>query len=327
MQPNRHYATFCYPICWALLSSFVVRVCLSDCGGRASFTQSSRCRNCHFPPVGPVSSTDRDIILACTTKVSEGTYAFVRSIRTTGCKAKIVIFTTPDYAISKELSNCGVDIVVAEPLGVRANTSLVQIRFEWYCVYMKDKLDMFDRVLHVDSRDTFFFGDPFSLAQDRRKLFFAEQDTWLNGKTRTRTWMHRTYPNQLTRRLMNNMIINGGFILGASERFYKFVFTVATHVQCSARWDFGTDQAAINYILYKVAKSQWNYELLRCDSLAPVTSACYRGGKMRIASTYIYSSIRPDPIYVAHQYDRFRGAVKLVNRLCGTSLTKRGLAE
>ena len=136
----------------------------------------SNCKLCDFSPVNLPSSTERDAVFMMLTKFGDGSERLIRSLRTTGSQAKIVIFTPYDVTLPQWVFDCGVIQIKSSPFTTRIKTSPYKMRWEWYYEYLKDNLHKYDRIFHTDAFDAFFFGDPFAFAPDHTGLYFQMEN-------------------------------------------------------------------------------------------------------------------------------------------------------
>lgn len=278
------------------------------------------CQLCYYSPAGAVASTRRDAIFMLATEFRSSTEVLIRSFRTAGCRARIVIFAGRDFKPSAGMLGCDIEIV-KEAMGARSWMSLVQIRFEWYHSYLETRRDEFDRILHLDSRDSFCFGDPFSVATDRDKLYLVGEAFPINFSIHNSAWVRRVYKG-LNEKLLANTLVNGGAFVGGSDPVFYFLDRLVRHVEWSFFWGFGSDQASINYLVYGLSlPDAASRVMLDCDSSMPVMMSCYHKREVKFGQGGgVLRRNGVGPIYVAHQYDRFPEVVSMVSRMCGTPL-------
>lgn len=304
-------------------------------GQRVSFTNisvnmsvSSRCEVCNFEATGPVGSTSRDGIFIFATQFSFGMEMLVKSIRSCGCRARIIVFTQQSSFPTK-LITCGVEFVAPERLGTRGLACPWNVRFEWYYTFLKDRLSEFDRILHLDGRDTFVLADPFSGIEDLGKIYFVGRGVTLGKSAWDMRYILATCL-MANERLRNGVALNCGLIIGGAKEFYLCIHRLLGLVQWNMYWVFGTEQALLNVVLHGGDdESSSSYVLLDCSSNFPPLNGCYALGgrhlKADLRNGYILPAPGGKPIYVAHQYDRFPEIVTMLGRVCGYEITREQL--
>ena len=148
----------------------------------------SNCKLCDFSPVNSPNSTSRDAIFTMLTKFGAGSERLIRSLRTTGSQATIVIFTPYGVTLPKWVFDCGVVQVKSSPFTTRIKRSPYKMRWEWYYEYLSENLHKYDRIFHTDAFDAFFFGDPFAFATDHSGLYFQMEDKALRDCPYNKMW-------------------------------------------------------------------------------------------------------------------------------------------
>jgi hypothetical protein len=129
--------------------------------------EPTNCRPCNFAVRNLQSdSTSRDLVVTFAMDRTSSMQVFVQSLRTTGCRASVVIFANwkaldrfiPD--LFGMLRDCGCTVI---PIG-RVDASEWQVNFFRHIFlywFFKERRGLFNRVLVGDMFDTVFQGDPF----------------------------------------------------------------------------------------------------------------------------------------------------------------------
>lgn len=115
-----------------------------------------KCRLCKYNYTAESHSTSRDLAIFISMGESQAIVPRIRSLRTAGCKAKILLFTDSKKSFPARFDNCGIDIVTLK-LSKRINKDqIIMMRYIIISDILKKYGSAFDRVLYCDGFDTFF---------------------------------------------------------------------------------------------------------------------------------------------------------------------------
>ncbi|OHT03127.1 hypothetical protein TRFO_06775 [Tritrichomonas foetus] len=274
------------------------------------------CQLCNFAPVSIPNSSSRDAIFTMLTDFGAGSERLVRSLRTTGSNAKVVIFTPNNVKLPKWVFSCNVMQVKSGPLTERAKMSPYKMRWEWYYEFLKKEVDNFDRILHVDAFDVFFFGDPFPFAKDRNGLYFQMEDKTLRECPYNKQWVLACHYDVNRYKLLGNIIACSGSLLGGAKPFLRFIEMMVTHNEWPLCWGKGFDQGDFNYILYtELQKTNISRYFMGCNSGFMTYNYCVNKNRM------LDDKNRPITkngtiITFAHQYNRYKVVKNHIISLC-----------
>ena len=127
--------------------------------------KGNMCPLCNFTPLYPPSSTRRDVVLAAALNQIERAEIFIRTLRMTGSKCRIILFLDRQKIQSYYLHFF--DICDVEPVFVNNLNNMVLIkgskmaRYYYYHQWLSEHINEVDRILHSDTFDVFFQSDPF----------------------------------------------------------------------------------------------------------------------------------------------------------------------
>lgn len=279
------------------------------------------CKFCNFTPVIQPNSTVRDLIMTATTEYNLNLLRLVRSIRTSGCIAKIIIFTTDNVKFPRSIFSCGIEQIVTSSLTERALKSPHKIRWEWYLQYLQNNLNQYDRVMHVDAFDTFFFGDPFAFASDYNTLYFQQEGQIIKKCSYNKRWLMSCHKDAEKAKILDNMILCSGSLIGGINPFYQFTKLLVGHDAWQDCWKVGFDQGDFNYIFYKKWKrfalsSNISTKLLTCEDRFMTMFYCMKSPITWNDKNQIITPGTNNTILFMHQYNRFRDLVFFVNEIC-----------
>lgn len=278
------------------------------------------CQYCNYTPVIQPNSTVRDLIMMATTEYNQNLLWLIRSIRTSGCIAKIIIFTTDNVKFSKCLLSCGIEQIVVSPLTSRALQSPHKIRWEWYFQYLQHNLNSYDRIMHVDAFDTFFFGDPFSFASDFNTLYFQQEGQIIKKCAYNRNWLYSCHKDAKKKMISNNMILCSGSLIGGVFPFFQFLKTLVSQDNWHHCWKVGYDQGDFNYIYYTKWQSLSNSlnisnKLLTCEDRFMTMFYCVKSPIIWNNENQLIDQKTNRTIIFIHQYNRFPKILLFVKKI------------
>ena len=146
----------------------------------------SKCPVCNFTPVkarSPSDSTDRDALIV-TAFGSEftGVDLFVRTFRTSGSKARLIMFTNHDL-MPKEmyqlLTDCGVNIVDVPVFKKAPPLQRRKSRFPLIFDLVNTIPEHFNRIMYLDLFDSLFQGDPFIAEINPNQLYATIERSYI----------------------------------------------------------------------------------------------------------------------------------------------------
>lgn len=302
---------------WSVLSMDSYLVVVQSLKSATVPLNFTACSLCNFKPIVQSNSTARDAIFMAVTQYGQGVERLVRSIRTTGCQATIVIFTVEDCTFPQHFLDCNVKIVIVEPLSSRAAKSPYKMRWEWYYLYLKDELHKYDRIFHTDAFDAFFFGDPFSMLPDRNSLYFQMEDRSLRSCPYNKDWVLSCHHDVNRWKLLGKTIACSGSLAGGAQAFYNFTKILITHNEWPSCWGKGFDQGDFNYVLYtKYIPSNASHTLMNCNSGFLTMNYCSAKGIFFNSLGQLLTPDKSKLVTFVHQYNRYENASKVINALC-----------
>ena len=193
---------------------------------------------------------------------------------------------------------------------------IVAARWGFFKNFLDERGKYYNQVLIPDVRDLIFQGDVFEKYADLQNFlgYTLEDDLIKNPTINVNyNWITNLFSKDEADKLAEKQIICSGTVLGTveevkicCEKIYELVKNCVTH---------GSDQAALNYIIYE--------KLLPIENIIEID--CYTGN---ILTAYLYHKHHPFEIKegmilrgdggipaVVHQYDRQRSLIELVDKL------------
>jgi hypothetical protein len=233
----------------------------------------------------------------------------------TGSRARIIIFTFENLSLrTAVLDGCGVEFVIQEKTKELCDCPEKR-RWEWYHSFLKVHKGEFDRVFHSDSRDAFFFGDPFNFATDPNGLYFVSEDRPIRECFSNNRWITMCHRDADERGIREKTILCSGTLFGNVTRFVQFIEIMITHKDWLECWARNVDQGHLNYIFYTRFENDTNVHIMGCNSGFLTTTHCSRSGEKFQGEELMVPNGERRVTYV-HQYDRYQLTYRYVKGLC-----------
>lgn len=180
---------------------------------------SKHCQLCKFSIRNDQpNSSPRDAILSAMFSAIAGLLPFVRTLRTTGSKAHVFLFTdnkgksmlTQDELML--LDKCSIFIINTGTFHLEWKRFLI-LRYPLFYDFLYYRVHLMDRVIIVDLFDTVFQGDPFTSSFHNDTFYFAKENITIDQCWMNSMWAKRAAPD-LYDEIKNNTIVNSGLFMG-----------------------------------------------------------------------------------------------------------------
>ena len=261
------------------------------------------CPHCNFKPLFSPNSTSRDLIIIQAGGDPSKAQLSIKSLRSTGCKARIFLVITDYDEVSVHLQNffdsCGVDVFRYKISSNYAKTFFVAIRFSLDDEFLYQGAKYVDRILYFDSFDTVFQSDPFIGDWQNNSLYVSNEHIPIGHNPYMTMWF-RGMPNFNSRPIDNNNTICSGIFGATADVILKVGQLMHTFY---LGWDFiALDQALYNYLIYigLLEKAGINVELYSHFASIAVRINDYTPSSLGQFSNKI-NGFKPA---VIHQYNR-----------------------
>ena len=192
------------------------------------------------------------------------------------------------------------------------------IRYEFEAEWLKDHMNDVDRVLHTDSFDVFFQGDPFAQHVSNESLLFVVEPHCFRSCGWNIEWLTRCYP-QAFASMSHRFIICSGSIAGSAAEYLKLLRLMMGTDEWVRCWDRSLDQQILNYLVWRgmVKGAGINYSLTSCDGGFLTVQWCAIEDHLKRNEFNQVTSIAGSvPSYI-HQYDRFPAFQSSLFAMCG----------
>jgi hypothetical protein len=209
------------------------------------------------------NSSEKDVILTLAVGQLRNAHPFVRTLRTTGCVARCVLFV--DSAVRdgysagffETLESCGVQFVDLGPNpGVQVGRDF--LRQLVYHRFVAVNRDYIDRVLVADLFDTVFQKDPFIDSFRRDRVYYSDEGRLIKYDGLNRRWIRQVIiranvilgleriNDSMREEVFEHTVVNGGLIGGGVGPFLqhlKFMDNIGSFVSLAP---FCLDQPLLN---------------------------------------------------------------------------------
>jgi hypothetical protein len=154
---------------------------------------------------------------------------------------------------------------------------LVSSRFLYEFEYLKKNINFYDRVIHADLTDIFFFSDIFKTLKPNELIlnkqcginsFLGEKGNLILKENFNRKWFFSIFGNNQTLlslfEKINPVVINAGLIMGDSKEYLKFLDIMIKNFNYIKASNYGYDQILLNVLYYTGELNKINIKLDLC---------------------------------------------------------------
>lgn len=258
-----------------------------------------------------VGSTNRDIVFLYATKPNPGLIISISSLRGTGCQCRIILFTPSNFEFTRFLVHFfikkNVEVVFNADDKLKRSYAPHMLRYEYELEWLQKHKKEVDKILHSDSLDVFFQGDPFTSIISNDSLIFIVEPQCIRSCGWNLAWVNECYGPIGLRTLKNNFIICSGSISGPSNEYIKLLTLMIDQNEWKTCWGPSHDQPILNHIIWNdIAKMNGiKYKLSGCDGGFFTMQWCVLEKKVLYNEhNQIISNEGSVPSYI-HQYNRY----------------------
>ena len=273
------------------------------------------------------NSSARDLVITVMINMTTNAATFVRTLRSTGCKATVVVFVDELFMKGlnarqlKMFEYCGVNFINIGAFKDPYKESVYEARHVLVYDFIATYRDDFDRVIFVDMADTFFQMDPFTTDFGYFTMGVTSELVTLNNDPVNNTkWIQIADPDYASNPQFydERVALNAGLIFGSVEGFMIF-YSVFFNLPCF-RSEFAPktiDQGYVNYLYHKGLFKQAGLDLMVThpgDYLVSVRGAKFHARPNR-DGLFIMQGTDLAPAAI-HQYSRICPVVKGLKKEC-----------
>jgi hypothetical protein len=273
-----------------------------------------------------VTSTRRDVVLAAalTSIKRSRVECFLRTLRTTGTRARVILFLdAPDTRTPEWLrffTACDI-----EPYYVNTSSSVLlevpkMSRYYFYYQWLKDHLSEVDRILHTDTFDVIFQSDPFIPSLNASRLYFTFEPVSISASRWTASWISDCYGQSFFAKHGDGPVSCSGVTAGGGEPFFRYLKVLLKAKEWRKCFGHSLDQAHHNYLLYtgKFAKVGLEIDSFDCNSRFLTMHFCCKLAKCHWdnKTDIIYGNNTEVAPVLVHQYNRWKNLTRRNNVFC-----------
>lgn len=263
-----------------------------------------------------VGSTKRDAVFFYATKPGPGLILSISSLRGTGCRCRIILFASSSFEFTTSLiqffNNKNVEIIFNADEKQKRSFAPHMLRYEYELQWIQQHKHEIDRILHSDSLDVFFQGDPFTSSISNDSLTFIVEPHCIRSCGWNIAWIDECYGRSGVNFHRHNFIICSGSISGNINEYHKLIELMISQDEWKTCWGPSHDQPILNHIVWSgLAKSLGiKYKLSGCDGGFFTMQWCVIDKNVLFNEhNQIISTGGSVPSYI-HQYNRYQNLTK-----------------
>jgi hypothetical protein len=280
------------------------------------------CAPCDIAPVISPWSTPRDLILTATTSRVGRLELLVRSLRSVGSIARIVVLVPRGLNIPDSLIGCGVEMVEMGTVSSRALRSPHKMRWEWYYRFLSEHSTEFDRIFHTDAFDAFFQGDPFAQSVLPTSLYLLGEGRYIGSCPVNSQWILKCAGAAGLTAVKRRQVLCSGSVFGSAELFLGFVNAMVNRSGWDDCWQKGHDQGVINHMVYTELFGKFTLQIWGCESGYLTMGSCSQVGFHFDSKKRVVTSLMRKPCIYIHQYNRYSAVDSEFQRKCGLRINR-----
>ena len=278
---------------------------------------AQQCPRCNLKPVVPPRSTNRDVVLAAAFGKLKRVEYFFRTLRATGTKCRIILFIDdPTYIQSNWLKffhMCSIEPVFVNHTSTIVKNNPKLSRYYFYEQWLSIHIAEVDRILHTDTYDVIFQGDPFSLESlTKDSLFFTQEPVSLRKSRWTDGWVRQCYGNDVASKYGKEPVSCSGVTIGGAKRFLEYVSALLDLPKWRTCFGHSLDQAHHNYLIYT---QHPDFIFLNCSSQFLTMHFCCKTYKCVLEENGLLKGPTQYPLLI-HQYNRWKNLTKRNPVIC-----------
>ena len=205
-------------------------------------------------PSNIYDSSDKDLVITFAIKNIDNLFTFVSTLRSTGCKANVIVFHD-DLALKQsqetlnEVRKCGVYFINLGLINNQYLGHIFEIRHPIIHRLLEMIKDDYNRVLIVDSSDTFFQYDPFTINFSQESLVFTTENSTFGNDENNDKWIKGVNTNNFGTFIGKIPLCFGLYYGGIKQiiNFYDLFLQIEDFRSFSVRT---IDQGYLNYYYY-----------------------------------------------------------------------------
>ncbi|OHT02403.1 hypothetical protein TRFO_30538 [Tritrichomonas foetus] len=248
---------------------------------------------------------------------------FVRSLRSTGCRANVVVITdntcinmTTEFMKSVFIK-CGVNFINIGNVKSKYMKDLNTVRIVIFLSFLSKYHRFIDRVLISDMCDLYFYYDPFTENITSESLIMSTECVTIHDSNVNMQWFmdisRRHHDNFML--FWDNLVVNNGFLIGGIQPIITFYSEL---VEIDMFRDFqlyANDQGIVNYMYYFKKFKKTNITVIPFGN-GEYQSMTNCGKYFHIHPISYEVTLNGMKLSVIHQFDRYCNLLHTIKNLC-----------
>jgi len=284
----------------------------------------SNCPLCFFPyhDFG-ANSSPHDLVVTMALKKMYSIVPWIRSLRTTGCRATVVLFT--DQSTLSSFSNdlreiiAACDIIVHD-IGDISSLNPNQVFFSRFIIlsdYLRKNNGKYNRVFLADLFDTAFQGDPFNHDFKNDTMYFIDEGFVIGKNTTNSKWIDKIkgFNSSI---ISHKQVLCGGMTWGGVKPFLSFIEALKSVVDMKTFYIPTIDQGLINYIVHTGIINRFvdKYTIMLPENGITTLGTKYSDFTYKDPFGSIKHKKSGNYLRAIHQYDRSQHMIKSFLESC-----------
>jgi hypothetical protein len=266
----------------------------------------------------PPRSTSRDVIMFYASHYQPGLHLTLSSLVATGTSCHIVVFTSSFFGPPPEfdilIKRARIELILN--CDSKDNRSLVghMLRYEYESEWLHSHLREIDRVIHCDSYDVFFQGDPFQNLVPHDRILLIRENLLISSCDWNSHWLKRCYGNDTWYLIRDYNVICTGLISGNAKEYLRLINVMMEQSQWKSCWESSKDQPIFNYLHWMgIFEAQgFQFEYTDCWQGVFTMHWCLEQKPVKFNEDNLFVTPRGDRPFILHQYNRYQ---KMINNL------------
>jgi hypothetical protein len=300
-------ASFC------LLNAFVgLRVVLPS----AFPPPRATCPLCAFAPLRGATSTRRDVVLASAFSDADSAEFFVRTLRSTGSRARIILFvSSPPSHLLRLFRACDVEPVVVARMHATLAAAPRLARFYFYRQWLSRHAGEVDRVVHADALGAVFQSDPFFDGFNASRLYLGVEPVTIRQSHWTLQSLRQCYGDVA---FADEPLTTAEVAGGGLTPFVEYLSRLLAAENWTACFGHALDIAHHNFVLYSGGFAGIDIAEMDCASPWLRMNFCCRKAPCRLSPDGVMFGNSSDQApAVVHQYNRWENLTARNIVMCG----------
>jgi hypothetical protein len=286
-------------------------------------SNGSSCPLCSFAPLHTPTSSRRDVILAAALTELKRVEYFLRTLRTTGTRARIILFLDNAETASVDwlrfFQACDIEPVFVEHVNPVIRSAPKLSRYYFYQQWLLKHIDEVDRVIHTDTFDVIFQSDPFLPHLNASKLYFTFEPVTLGDSHWTMQWIQQCYGKDSVKPFRRLPVSCSGVTAGGARPFLTYLTVLLAHPVWTSCFGHSLDQAHHNWLWYngQFGAAGLEIESLDCNSeFLTMHFCCNRASCALRDNGVIYGNNTGRAPVLVHQYNRWKNLTRRNPVMC-----------